>query len=160
MPTERSQRRRIITPSNKKANLVSIANAILAPKRKSVKKSTTNISQTRRALIRESAFEDEQEEVEEVPRAPLKSRLPSIDMNIEKFKVSCNAMFDEKKLAPVGGTFHLKEFKVHDYNIKVIKIMKKKIKKIKIDFEMNSYIITIFDTCIKSFFMFIDDNID
>src|SRR5436189_6475151 len=106
MPTEWSQRRHIITPSNKKANLASITNAILTPKRKSVKKSTTNTPQTCHAPTHESASEDEQEEVKEVPRAHLKSLLPSIDMNIEKFKVSYNTIFDEKKLASVDETFH------------------------------------------------------
>ena len=56
--------------------------------------------------------------------------------------------------------FHFKEFKIHDYNIKMIKIMKKKIKKIKVDFEINSYIIIIFDIYIKLFFILIDNNID
>ena len=160
MPTERSQRRRIITPSNKKANLASIADAILAPKRKSVKKSTTNTPQTRRAPTRESASEDEQEEVEEVPRAPPRSRLPPIDVNIEKFEVSCNAMFGEKKLAPVGGTFHLREFKVHDYNAKVIKIVEKEAEKTKVGFEMDSCIATVSGTRIKSLSTSIDDNTD
>ena len=69
-------------------------------------------------------------------------------------------MFDEKKLAPIDGTFHLKEFKVHDYNVKVIKIVKKKTEKTKIDFEMNSCIATISGTRIKSLSTSIDDNID
>ena len=160
MPAERSQRRRIITSSNKKANLISITNAILAPKRKSVKKSTTNTPQTRRAPTRESASEDEQEEVEEAPQASPKSHLSSIDMNIEKFEVSCNAMFDEKKLASIDEMFHLKEFKVHDYNVKVIKIVEKEAEKTKVGFEMNSCIATISDTRIKSLSTSIDDNID
>ena len=137
-----------------------ITNAILAPKRKSVKKSTTNTPQTRHAFIHESTFENEQEEVEEVSRASPKSHLSSIDMNIEKFKVSCNAIFDEKKLASIDRTFHFKEFKVHDYNVKVIKIVEKKVKKTKVDFEMNFCIATISDTRIKSLSTSIDDNID
>ena len=69
-------------------------------------------------------------------------------------------MFDEKKLAPVDGTFHLKEFKVHDYNFKVIKIVEKEAEKTKIGFEMNSCIATISGTRIKSLSTSIDDNID
>ena len=81
-------------------------------------------------------------------------------MNIKKFEISCNAIFDEKKLTFVDEMFHFKEFKVHDYNVKVIKIVEKKAEKTKIDFEMDSCITTISDTRIKSLFTFIDDNID
>ena len=138
MPMKWSQRRRIIIPSNKKVNLIFIVNAILTSKRKSIKKSTTNISQTHRVFIYESIFKNEQKEVEEIPGTSSKSHFSLININIEKFKISCNTIFDKKKLAFVDEMFHLKEFKVHDYNTKMIKIVKKKIKKTKIDFEMNS----------------------
>ena len=81
-------------------------------------------------------------------------------MNIKKFKISCNIIFNEKKLAFIDKMFHLKEFKVHDYNIKVIKIVKKEIEKTKIDFEINFYITMISNIYIKSFFIFIDNNIN
>ena len=142
MPAQRSQSRRIITPSTKKASLASLTNAILTPKRKSVKKSTTKRPQTRRVPTHESASEDEQKEIEEVPRAPPKSCLPPIDVNIEKFEVSCITIFGEKKLAPVDGSFCLKQFKTHDYNAKVIKIVEKEAEKTKVGFEMDSCIAT------------------
>ena len=95
----------------------------------------------------------------EISQASLKSHLSSIDMNIKKFEISCNAIFDEKKLTFVDEMFHFKEFKVHDYNVKVIKIVKKKAEKIKVGFEMNFFIAMISDIHIKSFFISIDDNI-
>ena len=115
--------------------MTSLSNAILTPERKLIKKSTTKPPQTHRVPTHESASEDEQEEVEEVPRAPPKPYLSSIDINIEKFEVCCITIFDEKKLALVDGSFSLKEFKVVDCNVKVIKIMEKETEKTKIDFE-------------------------
>src|SRR6266496_161601 len=160
MPTQWSQSRHIITPSTKKASLASLANAILTPKRKSVKKSTTKHPQTHRVPTHESASEDEQEEVKEVPQVPSEPFLPCIDVNIEKFEVSCITMFSEKKLAPVGGSFCLKEFKVHDYNAKVIKIVEKEAEKSKVGFQMDSCIATVSGTRIKSLSMSIDDTTD
>ena len=79
-------------------------------------------------------------------------------MNIEKFKISCNAIFDEKKLTLIDGMFHLKEFKVHDYNMMMIKIIYKEIKRVKIDFEQKFTIIIIFELRFKKYLKTIFDS--
>ena len=115
--------------------MISLSNAILTSRRKLIKKSTTKFPQTHHVFIYKSTFKNEQEEVEEVSQASPKPYLSSIDINIEKFEVYCITIFNEKKLTLINESFSLKEFKVVDCNVKVIKIIEKKTEKTKIDFE-------------------------
>jgi hypothetical protein len=80
------------------------------------------------------------------------SRLSLVDVNECTYEVVCTTVFGDKKLAPVAGSYHLRDFKVHDYNAKAIKTVEKAAERTKVGFEMESCIATLSGIRLKQTF--------
>ena len=111
------------------------ATAILALKKKQAKKCASKLEALSSHHASSSFTEDDDEETEDEVQASSTQCNAFVDISKCIFIIVYIIKFNEKKLVLDIKIIHLGEFKVHDYNAMIIKIVYKKIKKTKIDFE-------------------------
>ena len=146
MPPKRSQN---LTPSVKRLNLNAFITEILTLKKKQAKKHASKLEASPSCHASSLPTEDDDEEAEDEVQASFTQHNAPVDISKCIFIIICITKFNKKKFMFDIKIIHLDEFKVHNYNAMIIKIMHKEIKKAKIDFKQKFAIIIIFELKLK-----------
>ena len=156
MPGTRSQYGRTITPSSKKVSETTPEDVIVISKQKRTKKSTTKRKPPPPPRTPTPPTQSEEEEAQ----PPLKQRNMPVDVYECKYTIACVTMFNDKKLFPDTGSYHLGTFKLHDYNAKGTKAVHKAAEKAKVGYELESAVATISGQRLKQSSKTIEDPFD
>ena len=143
MSSETSRPKRTIIPNRRTRDLASIADAILAPRKKSAPKRSTK-NNAKKALpppSESSSDSDIEVQPSQINRSSQKQ--PSINVEEQEFTVSCTALYDNKKVWFDVNVCRLGTFKVHDFNAKTIIAVTKEAERLKTGFELASCAVTI-----------------
>ena len=156
MSSKWSQNEHTLTLNVKWLNLNTFITTILALKKKQAKKHASKLEALSSRRVSSSSIEDDDEEAEDEVQASLTQRNALVDISKCIFIIICITKFNKKEFMLDIKIIHLDEFKIHDYNAMIIKIMHKEAERVKIDFKQKFTIIIIFELrlkkCLKTIF--------
>jgi len=160
MAPERSRSGRTLVPSSKKSKFDSMSPLRDRTKGKQIKKGGVKRKHSRRVKTPSPVPSSDPDSVIEVPRQTTKPLKASIDPAECKYTLGCITMFNDRKFNQDSGSFHIGEFKVHEYDAKAIKLVQKHAEKSKVGYELESALAVVSAPRIKQLTKTIEDSSD
>ena len=160
MAPARSRSGRALVPSTKKSKFDSMSPLRERSKGKQIKKASGKRKYSRRVVTPSPAPESDAESIIEVLRQTAKPSKMPIDVTKCKYTLGCVTMFNDRKFNQDSGSFHLGEFKVHEYNAKAIKAVQKHAETVKLGYELDSALAVVSALRLKQLTKTIEDPSD
>jgi hypothetical protein len=157
MPRGRPRTKHAIVSNHRQQDLAALASAIIAPKQKNARKTSTKKNAKRPPLLVSESSSDSETGVQPSQSTRSSQKLPSINVEEQEYTVSCTAFYDDKKVWFDVNVCRLRSFKVHDFNAKSIVAVTKEAERLKTGFELASCVVTISATRLKQCAKMLED---
>ena len=160
MPPARSRSGRTLTPSAKNTKY-NPAN-VLHHRGKDIKakKTAPKSKQAQRVPTPSSSAESDEEQISQVTRQHVKPPKAPIDVRECKYTVNCVTVFSDRKFNQDSGSFHLGDFKVHEYDAKAINAVQTYAANAKLGYELESALAVVSAPRVKQLTKTINDPSD